>query len=59
MNLYAKGAENMLTRDDIRETLEKQFVLLSERSKNCLEEIELDSHSEQIIAIAELLLSLS
>ena len=59
MNLYAKGAENMLTRDDIRETLEKQFVLLSERSKNCFEEIELDSHSEQIIAIAELLLSLS
>ena len=49
----------MLTRDDIKETLEKQFVLLSERSKNCFEEIDLDSHSEQIIAIAELLLSLS
>lgn len=48
-----------MNKQEIRETLEKQFHLLSERSQTCLEESELDGHSDRIISLAELLLPLS
>ena len=47
----------MITNSAIRETLEKQLQLLSERSKNCVTDHELAELTDEMLRVAEVLLS--
>lgn len=46
-----------MERQKIKETLEKQLQLLSERSENCIEDRDLAALTNEMVTIASLLLT--